>query len=194
MHAGKIALAPYNTAPMPKLTPQLSDSQREFIAAQRVFFVATAPDDGRVNLSPKGLETFHVLAADRVAYLDLTGSGNESAAHTRQNGRVTLMFCAFEGAPMILRIYGRGRAIRPGDPEWSKLRPRLGQHRPGERQILLVEVESVQTSCGFGVPLLEYRGERTKLVEWAERKGPEGIAAYWAEKNVRSIDDLPTGI
>jgi hypothetical protein len=179
---------------MAKFLPELAASHRDFIAQQKIFFVASAPAAGRVNLSPKGMDTFRVLNSNRVGYLDATGSGNETAAHLLQNGRLTFMFCAFTDAPLILRLYARGRSVQPTDAEWRQLRPLFGPPLPGERQLVVVDIESVQTSCGFGVPFFEYTGERTQLIEWAERKGPEGILAYQAEKNARSIDNLPTGL
>lgn len=179
---------------MAKFVPELTSSHRDFITAQKIFFVASAPSQGRVNLSPKGLDCFRILSPKRVAYLDGTGSGNETAAHLADNGRITFMFCSFEGAPLILRVYGQGRSIRPRDSEWTQLRPLFGTEVPGERQLIVAEVDSVQTSCGFAVPLFEYQSDRHLLNDWAEKKTPEGIANYWAEKNQRSIDGLPTGI
>lgn len=179
---------------MAKFFPELSAAHRTFIEKQRMFFVASAPRSGRVNLSPKGLETFRILGANRVGYLDATGSGNETAAHLAENGRVTFMFCSFEGGLLILRIYGRGHAVRPRDAEWTQLRPLFGAPLDGERQLIVAEVESVQTSCGFGVPLYEYEGQRPTLPDYSRKLGPEGTAAYWAEKNTRSIDGLPTGL
>ena len=179
---------------MAKFFPTLNDTHREFILGQKMFFVASAPQAGRVNLSPKGLETFRALTPTCVGYLDCTGSGNETAAHLAENGRITFMFCSFEGSPLILRIYGRGRAIHPRDVEWPQLRPLFGPALPGERQLIMAEVESVQTSCGFGVPLYHFEGQRDQLREWNTVKGADGVAAYWAEKNVQSIDGLPTGL
>jgi len=179
---------------MAKFLPELTAALRDFIGRQKIFFTASAANRGRVNLSPKGMDTFRVLGAGRVAYLDATGSGNETAAHLAENGRVTFMFCSFAGAPLILRLYGRGRAVRPRDAEWAQLRPLFGPPLPGERQLIVADIESVQTSCGFAVPLFEHRGDRTMLCEWAEKKGPDGVAAYWAEKNTQSIDGLPTGL
>jgi len=171
------------------ITPPLA----RFIAEQKMFFVATAPDSGRINLSPKGLDgCFALLAPDRVAWLNLTGSGNETAAHLRQNGRITLMFCAFAGAPMILRLHGRGRVVHRRDSDWTALDP-LFAPLPGKRQIVVVEVDSVVTSCGLSVPQMEYQGQRTTLVDyWAEREGTDGIADYWRERNLTSFDGLPT--
>jgi hypothetical protein len=179
---------------MAKFFPELATAHRDFIGAQKIYFTASAPRSGRVNLSPKGLDTFRILSPRRVGYLDCTGSGNETAAHLAENGRVTFMFCAFDGAPLILRVYGRGRAIHARDGEWAQLRPLFGPPLAGERQLIIAEIESVQTSCGFAVPLYTFEGDRDILTDWAEKKGPEGVANYWAEKNQRSIDGLPTGL
>lgn len=179
---------------MADFTLELTEKHQAFIAKQHMFFVATAPKDGgRINLSPKGLDTFRILDAKLVAYLDLTGSGNETSAHLHDNGRITLMFCAFEGAPLILRIYGTGRAIQPSDKEW----PAWPQHfelLAGARQIIAVNVESVQTSCGYAVPEYTFQGDRKALLNWAEQKGAVGLDTYRAEKNVKSIDGLPSGL
>lgn len=179
---------------MGKLFSTLNPEQQQFIAAQHLYFVATAPMTGRVNVSPKGMDTFRLLTPARVAYLDATGSGSETSAHLLDNGRITLMFCAFSGAPLILRIYGRGRSIQETDPDWPELRPLFGPPLAGERQIIHVDVESVQTSCGFAVPFFEFAGERPLLREWAEKKGPDGLKQYRVNKNSRSIDGLPTGL
>ena len=176
---------------MAKFMDRLDDRLTAFIAAQRMFFVGTAPNQGRVNLSPKGLNTFRVLSPQLAGYLDLTGSGNETAAHLRENGRLTFMFCAFEGAPLILRLYGTGQVVRPADEGWDVLRPSFGDAIPGERQIIVLHIESAQTSCGFGVPLYTHAGERQQLIDWAVKKGEDGVRAYRAEKNARSIDGLP---
>ncbi len=178
---------------MAKFYLSLSQELRAFIARQQVFFTATVPHGGRINLSPKGMDSLRVLDDTTVAYLDVTGSGNETAAHLGQNGRMTIMFCSFAEAPLILRLYGRGRAIRPRDREWGELYPRFAP-LPGERQIILLEIGSVQTSCGYGVPLYEYQGERDTLARWVEKKGKQGILEYWREKNRVSIDGLPTGL
>jgi hypothetical protein len=170
------------------ITPEL----RAFIEAQHVFFVATAPLEaqGHVNLSPKGMDTLRVLGPRRVAYLDLTGSGNETAAHLAQNGRVTFMFCAFEAKPQILRLYGRGRVVRQGDAPWAELVQQFPA-LPGARQVIVADLMRVQTSCGFGVPRMSFEGERDALVRWAEAKGDEGLRAYREQKNRLSIDGLP---
>lgn len=179
---------------MAKFFPALTDDHRAFLAGQKIFFVASAPHQGRVNLSPKGMDTFRVLSATQVGYLDATGSGNETAAHLLENGRITLMLCSFETAPLIFRIYGRGRAVHPPDAAWPELRPLFGPPLPGERQLIVVDIESVQTSCGFGVPFFDYIGERTTLIDYATKRGADGMAAYRAERNRRSIDGLPTGL
>ena len=180
---------------MAKLYDQITDSLQDFIAAQQIFFVATAPlaATGHVNLSPKGLDSFRILSPQRVAYLDLTGSGNETSAHLQENGRITLMFCAFQAAPLILRLYGQGRTVLSDDAEWlvlSSLFPEI----PGARQIVVVEVERIQSSCGMGVPLYEHQGSRDGLINWALKKGEQGLQDYWYEKNRVSIDGLPTPI
>lgn len=176
---------------MAKFYPALNEELRAFIARQHLFFTASATAEGRVNLSPKGLDSLRCVDDHTVAYLDLTGSGNETAAHLRADGRITLMFCSFETQPLILRLYGRGRVIRPRDDDW----PAWSAHFPplvGARQIVVVTVDSAQTSCGYGVPLYRYEGERGTLLRWAEKKGPQGLADYWQEKNQTSIDGLPT--
>lgn len=178
---------------MAKVHPEIDTEMADWIARQPLFFNATAPlaADGHVNLSPRGLDTLRVLGPHEVAYLDLTGSGNETAAHLAENGRITLMFCAFDGPPRILRLYGRGRVVQPGDAQWETLRPHFPAELPGVRQIVQVTVERVQTSCGAGVPLMDYREQRRALLDWIEKKGPEGVRDYWAEKNSVSLDGLP---
>jgi hypothetical protein len=169
----------------------ISDELAAFIARQHVFFVATAPSDGgHVNLSPKGLDTFAVLDPNTVAYLDLTGSGVETIAHLRDNGRITIMFCAFDGKPNIVRLYGRGEVLAIGEPEADALLPRFGAY-PGVRSVIRVGVDRVSTSCGYAVPLLRYEGERNQLTTWAEHRGPDGLVEYRDEKNAVSIDGLP---
>ena len=173
------------------ITPEL----QQVISQQHLFFVATAPlgETGHINVSPKGLDCFRVLSPNRVAYLDLTGSGNETSAHLQENGRITLMFCAFQGAPSILRLYGRGQTLLPNAIEWESL---LAQFPaiPGVRQIITADIDRVQTSCGHGVPLYEHQGERSQLVAWAEKKGEAGLAAYHQQKNRISIDGLWSAI
>lgn len=178
---------------MAQIYDSISDKLREFIEAQHMFFVATAPldVDGHVNLSPKGYDGFRVLSPKRVAYLDLTGSGNETSAHLLENGRITFMFCAFDNPANIVRLYGKGRTVLPNTLEWDELRALFEMHFSA-RQIIVAEIDRVQTSCGYGVPYYEYVGERPTLSKWAENKGPEGLVAYRAEKNACSIDGLPT--
>ncbi len=178
---------------MARFYPELDDNLKAFIARQHVFFVASAAPDGRINLSPKGLDSLRVLDGRRVAWLDLTGSGNETAAHLLADGRVTLMFCAFEGDHLILRLYGQGRSIKPDRSEWPALARQFPAF-PGIRQLFLLEIDSLQTSCGAGVPLYEYRGEREALLRWVEKKGEQGVRDYQHEKNQVSIDGLPTGL
>lgn len=176
---------------MAKFYSALNDELRNFIARQHLFFTATATVEGRINLSPKGLNSLRCIDEHTVAYLDVTGSGNETAAHLHADGRITLMLCSFETQPLILRIYGHGRVLRPQDSEWPIWSVQF-EALPGARQIMVVEVESVQTSCGYGIPLYDYAGERETLLRWAEKKGPQGLANYRQEKNQLSIDGLPT--
>ena len=170
------------------LSPALADAVR----AAPLFFVATAPlaADGHVNLSPKGGDTLRVLDERTVAYLDLTGSGVETIAHLRENGRITLMVCAFSGAPQIVRLYGRGHVVQPGDEGYEELAARFPA-LPGARAVIRVAVERVGSSCGYAVPLMRYEGERSRLTEWAEARGPEGLVEYRSTKNAVSIDGLP---
>jgi hypothetical protein len=176
---------------MAKFYEQLKDTHVEFIQQQKLFFTATAPESGRINLSPKGMDTLRILDANTVAYLDLTGSGNETAAHIADNGRMTMMFCSFADNPLILRLYGQGEVITPKHPRWQTLLHEF-QPMPGMRQIILLHIDSVQTSCGYAVPLYSYEGERETLARWAEKKGENGIRQYWKERNQNSIDGLPT--
>jgi len=170
----------------------ISEHMRAFIERQHVFFVATAPSgaDGRVNLSPKGLDTLRVLDERTVAYLDFVGSGVETIAHLRENGRIVLMFCAFSGPPNIVRLHGRGEVIESRDARFEALAARFPA-APGTRAVIQVAVERASDSCGYGVPLYEYQGERKQLALWAEKRGPEGLVRYQEEKNAASIDGLP---
>ena len=178
---------------MARFYPALEDKHRDFIAAQRIFFIASGTADSRLNLSPKGMDSLRVIDAKRVAYLDLTGSGNETAAHLKHDGRLTMMWCSFDADPLILRVYGRGRAVRRQDAKWGDLRRHFAP-LPGERQIIALDIESVQTSCGYAVPMYTYAGERDTLARWAEKKGMPGLLDYWREKNQVSIDGLTTGL
>jgi hypothetical protein len=177
---------------MGKVYAEIDDSIGKFISRQHMFFVATAPLDGagHLNLSPKGLESFRVLNPRQVAYLDLTGSGIETVSHLRENGRIVIMFCAFEGAPKVLRLYGRGRALQPSDSGFGELR-NLFPNLPGIRSVVVVEIDRIADSCGWGVPRYTYQGERAQLLEWAQRRGETGVENYRTENNRLSIDGLP---
>lgn len=171
----------------------IDDRLREFIEKQPVFFVATAPlsGDGHVNLSPKGMtDTFRVLGPRTVAYLDLTGSGVETIAHLRENGRIVVMFCAFDGPPKIVRLHGRGTVIEPDDERFASLVECFPPHL-GTRSVIQIDVERISDSCGFAVPRMAYERDRDDLERWSERKGADGLVAYKAEKNAVSIDGLP---
>lgn len=173
--------------------PELSDKLIAFIKAQKIFFVGTATADSRINVSPKGMDALRVIHKNRVIWLNVTGSGNETAAHVQEHPRMTLMFCAFEGDPIILRLYGQARAIHQQEAEWPELSAQFPA-LPGARQIFDLSVDLVQTSCGMGVPFYDYVSERGQLNNWAVKKGAEGIKAYWKEKNATSIDGHPTHI
>ncbi len=177
---------------MGKVFERLEPQTIEFIERQHLFFVATAPldADGLINLSPKGCNTFTVVDPQTVAYLDLMGSGIETVAHIRQNGRLTVMFCSFEGPPNILRLYGRGEVVEPSDAAWPQLRARFPAH-VAERSIVILHVQRVSTACGFGVPRYSYEGDRSTLRDAWEKRGPDGIKAYQQENNRASIDGLP---
>lgn len=178
---------------MGKQYTAISDHHRAFIEDQRIFFIATAAPGAHINLSPKGMDSLRVLAPDRVLWGNLTGSGNETAAHLREDPRITLMFCAFEGNPLILRLYGEARAIHPRDADWPVLVSKLPE-LPGLRQLIDIHVRLVQTSCGFGVPLFEYQGERDDLRKWTERKGEAGLEAYQRTNNRLSLNGRNTGL
>lgn len=176
---------------MAKFNDKITSKIQKFIEAQKMFFVATAPKNGRINLSPKGMDSFRVLNENRVAWLSLTGSGNETSAHLLDDNRITIMFCAFEGIPNILRLYGKAKEVLPNDTEWEELIalfPKLA----GTRQIFDVTIESTQDSCGMSIPFFEYKEERNQLLDWAEEIGNSGIEQYWNDKNQISIDGLDT--
>jgi hypothetical protein len=176
---------------MAKFHTRLNQDLREFIAAQHIFFHASAPNNGRINLSPKGQDTFRILNDTRVAYLDLTGSECETAAHLAENGRLTIMFCSFEESPSIVRLYGCGSVVRPRDDEWRHLRPHFADV-PGERQIIVLDIESIMTTCGFAVPLFEFKAQREQLADFTRKMGDERMNDYRHERNQSSIDGLPT--
>jgi hypothetical protein len=171
------------------ITPEL----KEFIAAQKVFFVATAPNQGRINLSPKGMDTFRVVSDRRAIYLDITGSGNETAAHLRDNGRITVLFCSFNSTAGIARLYGHGRAIHPGDARWDE-HLAMFPAEPGVRQIMEIDVESAMTSCGYGVPRLDHFSERDTLRKYWQKRTPAEVEQSQQKHNRESIDGLPTGL
>ncbi|MBX3479116.1 MAG: pyridoxamine 5'-phosphate oxidase family protein [Caulobacter sp.] len=181
---------------MAKQFDRIGADHAAFIAKQHLFFTASATADSRVNLSPKGLDAFRVIDPNNVCWMDRTGSGNETAAHMRHDGRLTVMFCAFQGPPLILRLYGRGEILGRGTAAYDQLLAEAfaGEEPPGARQIVRLAVDMVQTSCGFAVPLYDYQGERDSLTRWAESKGEEGLVAYRQEKNRVSIDGLDTGL
>ncbi len=178
---------------MGKRMTELSTPLQEFIMDQKIFFVGTARAEGTINVSPKGMDTFRIIDPQRIVWLNLTGSGNETAAHLLEHDRMTIMFCAFEGKPLILRLYGHAKIYHPGDAVFEKYAP----HFPpllGARQIIDMEIDLVQTSCGFAVPFMEFKEERPTLTAWAENKGQEKIEAYWQEKNTVSLDGYDTGM
>lgn len=172
---------------------EISERLRTFIEAQHVYFVGTAARDGRVNISPKGLDSLRVLGPDRVVWLNGTGSGNETAAHLLDVPRMTIMFCSFDAKPLILRLYGTARAVHAGDAEWTELLA-LFPPMQGSRNIFVLDIDLVQTSCGFGVPFMDFQADRETMAQWAAKKGADGVAAYQQEKNRISLDGLPTGL
>ncbi len=177
---------------MAKAYPEIDETLSKFIRAQSVFFVATAPlaADGHVNLSPKGLDTFRILGPRTVAYLDIFGSGVETVAHLRENGRIVIMFCAFQGAPKVLRLHGQGRVAEPHEAEFAGLQSHFPVYE-GTRAIIVVEVSRISDSCGYGVPLLKHEADRSELPAWCHKRGTEGLNIYRQKKNRQSIDGLP---
>ncbi|MGR3809652.1 pyridoxamine 5'-phosphate oxidase family protein [Jiulongibacter sp. NS-SX5] len=178
---------------MAKIVPEISTELKEFIEKQPVFFTGTAMADGRVNVSPKGRDSLRVLDGETIVWRNLTGSGNETATHLAHLNRITLMWCAFEGKPLILRCYGSAQVLHVRDKDFDHYNAHF-EEDPGARQIFIVKVETVQTSCGFAVPFMDFKEERDVLNKWSSGKGQEGIKDYWAEKNQRSIDGVETGI
>ena len=172
---------------------ELSDTHIQFISKQKIFFVGTATTDSRINISPKGMDSLRVLGPRRVVWLNVTGSGNETSAHVQHDPRMTVMFCAFDGPPLILRLYGTAKVVHPRDPEWRELFSSFSP-LPGARQMFDVTIDLVQTSCGMAVPYLSYTGDRELLNEWAAKKGEEGLRQYREEKNQVSLDGIPTHI
>ena len=172
---------------------ELDSEHITFIEAQKIFFVGSAASDGRVNVSPKGQDSLRILSPNQLLWLNLTGSGNETAAHLLDRNRLTIMWCAFEGLPQILRVYGTAQTIHPRDAEWSECVDKLPAPT-GARQYFLVDIDLVQTSCGYAVPLMDYQEDRQVLAKWAEKRGDDGIRDYWKEKNLVSLDGAPTGV
>lgn len=178
---------------MSKTFPKIEAPHRAFIEAQHMFFVATAAPDGRVNLSPKGRDSLRVLDENRLIWLNLTGSGNETAGHLLQHPRMTLMWCSFSKRPMIYRAYGTARTIHATDPDWSDLLAHFPT-QAGARQIYDVTIDMTQTSCGYAVPFMDFAADRDTLAKWAEDRGEDGVRAYWAENNQTTLDGAPTGV
>ncbi|GGF77252.1 pyridoxamine 5'-phosphate oxidase family protein [Wenyingzhuangia marina] len=178
---------------MGKKFTEIAPELQEFIKNQKIFFVGTAAETGNVNVSPKGMDSFRVINKNKIAWLNLTGSGNETAAHLLKNDRMTIMFCAFEGKPMILRLYGTAKIYHPRDQEYQDFID-LFPETPGSRQVIEMEVDLVQTSCGYAVPFMDYKEDRTVLKNWAQKQGQEKIETYWEEKNTVSIDGFETRI
>lgn len=172
---------------------EISDRLKSFIENQKIFFVATAAADGRVNVSPKGLDSLRILDKNRVIWLNVTGSGNETAAHVQENPRMTIMFMSLSGDPMILRLYGTAKVVHHNEGEWASLIS-MFPPIPGARQIFDLSIDLVQTSCGMAVPLFDYVADREALSTWAEKKGDEGIKDYWRDRNQLSLDGKPTHI
>ncbi len=178
---------------MAKIFTEISDELKEFITNQKIFFVGTAAAEGRINISPKGMDTLRVLGPNKVVWLNLTGSGNETAAHLLKNSRMTIMFCGFEGKPMILRLYGQANIYHERDKtyhEYIDLFPKIA----GARQIIEIQIHTVQTSCGYAVPFMEFKEERRVLESWAEKQGEDRLKEYHKERNSFSIDNFETGI
>ena len=174
---------------MAKFFPELSESHREFIAAQKLFFVATATADSSINISPKGMDSFRIIDEHTIAWLNVTGSGNETAAHVQSDSRMTIMFCSFEGSPMILRLYGKAHMTQHGEAQWGEL---LAQFNPlpGARQIFTLAINRVQTSCGMSIPFFDFVSERDQLSKWADKQSDGKMKDYWLEKNQTSIDGI----
>jgi hypothetical protein len=172
---------------------KLTDKHIEFIKDQHLYFIGTAGAEGFVNVSPKGMDSFRVIDSSKVVWLNLTGSGNETAAHVLENGRMTVMFCSFDKQPVIMRLYGQAKAIHPRDESWRELAGLFPEY-VGARQIFELQIEMVQTSCGYAVPYYEFKGDRTTLTKWADNYGKAAVEEYWQEKNTKSLNDKDTGM
>lgn len=178
---------------MAKQFPALDEAHRKFIEEQHLFFTGSAGPEGRVNISPKGMDSLRVLGPNRIVWMNLTGSGNETAGHLLEANRMTLMWCSFTTRPLILRAYGSARTVQPGDADWADLAAHFPAHRSA-RQIFDLTVDMVQTSCGYAVPFMDYREERDTMQKWVDGKSDEEIRAYWDERNRTTIDGKPTGV
>ncbi|WP_425046143.1 pyridoxamine 5'-phosphate oxidase family protein [Primorskyibacter sp. S87] len=178
---------------MAKQFPSLDAAHQSFIKEQHMFFCGSAASDGRVNISPKGMDSLRVMDANRIVWMNITGSGNETAGHLLQTPRMTLMWCSFTKRPMILRTYGTARTLHRDDEGWEDLAPLFPNHRSA-RQIYDLTIDLVQTSCGYAVPFMDYAGERDTMQKWVDQKSDDDIRTYWVEKNTRTIDDKPTGV
>lgn len=178
---------------MAKQFPALTEDQQQFISEQHIFFTASASPDGRVNVSPKGMDSLRILGPGRILWLNLTGSGNETAGHLLESPRVTLMWCSFSKRPMILRAYGTARAIHSGDADWASMITHFPPNHAA-RQVFDLSLDLVQTSCGYAVPFMEFAGERDTLTHWASNKTEEDIQTYWRDRNTKTIDGKPTGV
>ena len=180
---------------MGKFNATITAAHQAFIEKQHLFFVATSPlsNSGKINLTPKGLDSFKVLSENKVAYADLIGSGNETSAHLLENGRITFMFCSFDKVPNILRLYGKGFAVLPNSEDWDTYAHHFTIY-PSTRQIIVADISLVQTSCGYGVPQYDYLGDRDMHFTWAEKLGAEGLSEYVQKNNTTSLDGLPTSI
>ena len=173
--------------------PELSEQHIQFISEQKIYFVGTAAESGSVNVSPKGGDSLRVINAKEIAWLNLTGSGNESASHVLQDPRMTVMFCSFEGKPLILRAYGNAKVVHKKDKDWEEYNSKF-PHSVAARQIFVLDISMVQSSCGMSVPYFSYEGDRDDLAKWSEKQGTDGIEKYWAKKNQKSIDGFDTEI
>ncbi|RLV58700.1 pyridoxamine 5'-phosphate oxidase family protein [Parashewanella curva] len=178
---------------MGKIFESITTHQQDFILKQKMFFVATAANEGTVNLSPKGLDAFRIINEHQVAWLNLTGSGNETSAHVQQNPRMTIMFCAFEGSPLILRLYGKARVLHQGDSDW-KMYQALFPTFTGTRQVFVLDIDKTQSSCGMGVPLYDFVEQRQQLVQSHDKQGKGGVQAYWKKANQLSFDGDETKV
>ncbi len=178
---------------MAKQFPALEEAHTKFISEQHLFFTGSAGSDGRVNISPKGMDSLRVMGPNRILWMNLTGSGNETAGHLLENDRMTLMWCSFTTRPLILRAYGTARTVHADDADWQELSGHFPNHRSA-RQIYDVDIDVVQTSCGYAVPFMDFREDRDTMQKWVDGKSDEDIRAYWAEKNQTTIDGKPTGV